>query len=217
MFQLVPTYLALRIAREIYPELDKVVLDMDVPYHVPSRDAFCKYWKEMYGQRGEHLEEREGGRKLARMNGVPLTPTATAYVAYLYRVGLAENIYSFTNVLVHGTSPLFVKVVKDSFVDDMDPEGRILRGTETNLFRSRSRGGRKSRKSKKSKKSKVGGRCAKAGEPSKQCGATGRKVPRICCGEETASCEGFICVEDNYSGGRTRMLSISDPGILVEG
>lgn len=46
----------LRLAREIYPEMDKIIL---IPYHTPSRDAFCEYWKTNYGENGELLKERE--------------------------------------------------------------------------------------------------------------------------------------------------------------
>ena len=93
--------------------MDKVVLDMDMPYHVPSRDAFCRFWREQYGQYGEALEAREGGRKMAISSGIPLAPTATSYVAYLYRTGLADNLYHFTNVLVHGSRPSFVRVKEE--------------------------------------------------------------------------------------------------------
>lgn len=93
--------------------MDKVILDMDMPYHVPSRDAFCRFWREQYGQYGEALEAREGGRKMAISSGVPLAPTATSYVAYLYRTGLADNLYHFTNVLVHGSRPSFVRVKEE--------------------------------------------------------------------------------------------------------
>ena len=89
--------------------MDKVVLDMNIPFHTPSRDAFCQYWREVYGHNGETLQAREGGRKLALSTGVPLTPTATSYVAFLYRSNLADELYHFTNVLVHGSKPLFIR------------------------------------------------------------------------------------------------------------
>lgn len=108
---------ALRLAREIYPEMDKVVLDMNIPIHTPSRDAFCQYWRQTYGHGGETLEVREGGRKLALSTGVPLTPTATSYVAYLYQNALAEKLYHFTNVLVHGSKPLFTRIKNEDVVE----------------------------------------------------------------------------------------------------
>ena len=85
----------LRLAREIYPAMDKIILDMDIPYHTPSRDAFCEYWKANYGRNGEVLKKQ--GR---RLTSAPLAPTATSFVAYLYKIGIAEKVYSFTNVLV---------------------------------------------------------------------------------------------------------------------
>lgn len=96
----------LRLAREIYPAMDKIILDMNIPYHTPSRNAFCKYWKANYGENGELLKNREGGRQL---KNVSLSPTATSFVAYLYKVGMADNVYSFTNVLVR---PIFVICVR---------------------------------------------------------------------------------------------------------
>ena len=103
----------LRLAREIYPEMDKVVLDMNIPLHTPSRDEFCKFWRQKYGHMGETLEVREGGRSMALSTGVPLTPTSTSYVAFLYRNGLADDLYHFTNVLVHGSKPLFSRAMEE--------------------------------------------------------------------------------------------------------
>eukprot|EP00984_Skeletonema_dohrnii_P024647 scaffold13791_cov168-Skeletonema_dohrnii-CCMP3373.AAC.3 len=72
----------IRIAREIYPDLDK-----------------------------------EGGRGLALANSTPIVPTATAYVAFLYRNGLAEHLYHFSNTLRHGSKKLFVRAAKDKNTD----------------------------------------------------------------------------------------------------
>ena len=90
---------------------------MNIPIHTPSRDAFCQYWRLTYGYGGETLEVREGGRKLALSTGVPLTPTATSYVAYLYQNALAEKLYHFTNVLVHGSKPLFTRIKNEDVVE----------------------------------------------------------------------------------------------------
>ena len=99
------------IAHEIYPDLGKVVLDMDLSYHVPSRNAFCKFWTAKYG---EHLALQEGGRGLALANSTPIVPTATAYVAFLYRNGLVEHLYHFSNTLQHGSKKLFVRASRTS-------------------------------------------------------------------------------------------------------
>jgi len=105
----------IRIAREIYPAFDKVVLDMDLPYHVPSRNAFCEFWKAKYGMNGEHLALQEGGRRLALASSTPIVPTATAYVAFLYHNGLAEHLYHFSNTLLHGSKKLFARTVEDKY------------------------------------------------------------------------------------------------------
>ena len=88
---------------------------MDMVYHKPSLNSFCKFWKEMYGQSGEVLISREGGRNLARINETPLTPSATSYVAYLYRIKKADSLYKFANVLIHGSVPVFIR--PDNTVD----------------------------------------------------------------------------------------------------
>ena len=104
---------ALRIAQEIYPDLDKVVLDMNMLYNLQSRDAFCQFWQELYGTNGEVLETREGGGEVALQNQTPITPTATAYVAFLYRTGIADSLYLFTNVLIRGSRQHFLRVLAD--------------------------------------------------------------------------------------------------------
>ena len=88
---------------------------MDMVYHKPSLNSFCKFWKEMYGQSGQVLISRERGRNLARINETPLTPSATSYVAYLYRIKKADSLYKFANVLIHGSVPVFVR--PDNTVD----------------------------------------------------------------------------------------------------
>jgi len=94
------------IAREIYPDLGKVVLDMDLSYHVPSRNAFCKFWTAKYGRVYEGLLSQTARR--------PIVPTATAYVAFLYRNGLVEHLYHFSNTLQHGSKKLFVRASRTS-------------------------------------------------------------------------------------------------------
>ena len=94
------------IAHEIYPDLGKVVLDMDLSYHVPSRNAFCKFWTAKYGRVYEGLLSQTARR--------PIVPTATAYVAFLYRNGLAEHLYHFSNTLQHGSKKLFVRASRTS-------------------------------------------------------------------------------------------------------
>ena len=54
---------------------------------------------------------------MALSTGVPLTPTATSYVAYLYQNALAEKLYHFTNVLVHGSKPLFTRIKNEDVVE----------------------------------------------------------------------------------------------------
>lgn len=177
------------------------------------------------------------------MNGVPLAPTATAYVAYLYRIGLAENIYSFTNVLVHGTSPLFVKFEEDTVMDDMEektpaepifrrglakedgnkwcaPEGQYalecIQAAPNEGWPPECCKGLTCHPN----TAKCEPPCAANGAASKACGAKGN-VPQGCCDIQlsTYGCDGENCAEPfpDYSGGRVRKLSISAPGLLVEG
>ena len=265
-----------------------------MPYHVPSRDAFCKYWKQLYGPNGQILEQREGGRALANANGTPLTPTATAYVAYLYRTGLANNLYHFTNVLVHGSRPHFVKAQQEQAAqaesESSSATPMIQRRTQGQVLRAHHRAQRRiaerrfdqaaiimkenaenpesssavipkvirkairtqrrinerrrnekrrlvkgqesqlmSERPTERKLPKGGGgggggggddpppECAAVGEEAKKCGAKG-KHEDICCGTAICNPDGSgFCVEAPYGGGTIRKLSLSEPGLLVEG
>jgi len=223
----------LRLAREIYPPMDRIVLDMDLLYHVPSRDAFCRYWKSIHGNDAEVLIEREGGRHLAERNGTPLAPTATAYVAYLYRTGLAESLYAFTNVLVYGSKGSFVRVQEDPgyfgfLEDDVSPNTqRHLRQDENleeeELQRTRKLpqgggGGGKGGGGSDGSGGGGGDQCAAAEEEAKDCGAKGN-IPKSCCSDTTCAADGTACQLVNYppGSGGSRRLSISKPGILVVG
>ena len=100
------------IAREIYPDLGKVVLDMDLSYHAPSRNAFCKFWTANMVNNLRYRRVYEG--LLSQTARRPIVPTATAYVAFLYRNGLVEHLYHFSNTLQHGSKKLFVRASRTS-------------------------------------------------------------------------------------------------------
>ncbi len=187
----------IRIAREIYPALDKVVLDMDLPYHVPSRNAFCEFWKAKYGMKGEHLALQEGGRRLALANSTPIVPTATAYVAFLYHNGLAEHLYHFSNTLLHGSRKLFVRAVEDKYTGILVSQTQIA----ANI-------GQEGRKLKG--KPNSDGECAAAG------GLCRGKNSMRCCPSYTCGADKVCLAASPYGGSSDRKLSMSEPGFLVD-
>ena len=191
----------LRLAREIYPSMDKVVLDMNIPYHTVSRNSFCTFWKNTYGEEGQLLYERElasYGRRLTK--DTPLAPTATAYIAYLYKTGIAENIYSFTNVLRHGSRPVFTRVGDEATSSQSLQGRRKLQGVSTRNLSSKICVGGPSDGTEctNNKDCKRGGKC----------NASPTTAPSPA---PTAPCyDGTSVIECR------RRLSISYPGILVE-
>lgn len=104
----------IRLAREILPNLNRVVLDTEMLYHTPSRDAFCKEWKSMNGDFGEILSAKdETGIDSYLEKSTPRGPTATAYLAHLSKTGVVDNLYEFTNKLHYGSKDTFVKIYSD--------------------------------------------------------------------------------------------------------
>lgn len=195
----------IRIAREIYPVLDKVVLDMDLPYHVPSRNAFCEFWKAKYGMNGEHLALQEGGRHRALVSGTPIVPTATAYVAFLYRNGLAEHLYHFSNTLLHGSSKLFVRAVEDKHTAGfLVARERRLKGNPN------SGGGGDPSATPSPTPSPPQEECAAAG------GLCKGKNSLPCCPTYTCGSDKLCAAASPYGGSSDRKLSISEPGLLVD-
>ena len=191
----------IRIAREIYPALDKVVLDMDLPYHVPSRNAFCEFWKAKYGMNGEHLALQEGGRRLALANSTPIVPTATAYVAFLYQNGLAEHLYHFSNTLLHGSRKLFDRAVEDKYTAVLVSQTQIA----ANIGQGRKL---------KGKPTDGGG-----GGGDDECAALGGlckgKGSMPCCPSYTCGADKVCLAASPYGGSSDRKLSMSEPGFLV--
>ncbi len=128
------------LAQRINPKHDKVVLDYDMLYNTKERDAFCKKWKEDYGEEGEDLYKKDK-RALVRKEFIgPKGPTGTAYVAYLMTYG-GDSIYKFTDRSLYGARDNFVKVFSlEEIIDGMTEdqyaeavaEGRLLNETNCN-------------------------------------------------------------------------------------
>lgn len=206
----------IRIAREIYPDLDKVVLDMDLPYHVPSHNAFCEFWKAKYGLNGEHLALQEGGRGRALVNSTPIVPTATAYVAFLYRNGLAEHLYHFSNTLLHGSKKLFVRAVEDKHTGELVSffQKQLDEAAASSDVEDERRLKRKPAPSPTppppSPTPPTNDQCASLGETCKGKGAS------PCCDTYTCGSDKVCISASPYGGGSTRMLRMSEPGFLVD-
>uniref|UniRef100_A0A7S4RRC4 Uncharacterized protein n=1 Tax=Ditylum brightwellii TaxID=49249 RepID=A0A7S4RRC4_9STRA len=98
-----------KLGREIYPNLDKVVLDFEMVFETSTRNEFCKYWKGLYGQNGAKLHKSYG---VVYSPEVPHGPSATSYTAYLYSLGIAESLFEFSDKSRQGSRDIFVKVLE---------------------------------------------------------------------------------------------------------
>jgi len=226
-----------RLARTVYPNLDKVVLDTDMLFHTRIRDVFCDAWKEENGELGEELALKEGGLDAYLIRSVPRGPTATSYVAHLYLTGMAGNMYEFTNRLHYGSKDAFARIHAD-FEEKRHSQilkerqlGTTLRGLGMGVEvpgngppvlnnAGSPPKGKPENVSVKGDPENADG-CAVAGEVSVECGVTGKgSDKKICCKGQNLECStdgSFKCVEvAGYNEGtRKRALKLSEPGILI--
>lgn len=98
---------ALEQAQAFDPEIDEIILDSDLLFHTSHRDKYCELWKEKFGDNGEGLFNKN-----LHQLGVdgPEGPTATSYIAYLSSIGIADDLYEFTDRTLHGALDHFHKV-----------------------------------------------------------------------------------------------------------
>jgi tRNA A-37 threonylcarbamoyl transferase component Bud32 len=80
----------IRRAKKFYEDADKFVFNSDLLFHTLQRDSFCEKWMQT-----SHTKE-EG-------------PTATAFIAYLQSLGIADLHYSFSDRYLHGAFENFVR------------------------------------------------------------------------------------------------------------
>uniref|UniRef100_A0A7S2A676 Uncharacterized protein n=1 Tax=Trieres chinensis TaxID=1514140 RepID=A0A7S2A676_TRICV len=206
---------AVRLAKKIYPQLDKVILDTDMVYHTPSRDSFCDAWKEENGELGEALAQAEGGLASYLDHSTPQGPIATGYVAYLLKIGMADNLYEFTNRLHYGSKDPFVHVHIDA---ERERYGMLMAERRMESPRRRLESST----------------CAVAGELSLDCGASGIGVFQSCCSDLELICgkdgacvnvgtlhlddgktQGHRKTQEGYGVHRKRGLRLSEPGLLI--
>ena len=186
-----------RLARMTFPSLDRVILDTDMLYHTPSRNAFCQAWKAENGDLGEFFAAAEGDHTRFLERSTPRGPTATSYLAHLYKTREADNLYSFSNRLRYGTKDAFVKVHHNA---EIEHHKRLMKGKGINPFN----------------KLRV---CAKEGQFSLECITVplkpGSEFPKSCCDGFTCG-KGNMCIADvNYGEARKRGLQLSEPGLLT--
>jgi len=186
----------LNLGREIYRDLDKIVLDFDMIYQTSARNDFCAFWKTAHGPNGALLSSR---RKFpADLQHILRGPSATSFVAYLYSIGVADTIYAFSDKTMHGSSDVFVKVLEED--EQLNHHLHLKGGSASGNPRDLKR-------------------CASVGEQSKACGSTLKGIPKKCCTDQGLECDftNRVCTSEvQYNTfGRNRRYVVEAPSFLV--
>lgn len=116
----------LGLGQRFHKDAARVFYEWDVPFHVESRNEFCKAWWEMYPWENafyhQHSFKVKSLEKFLSSQGIeaskaldfagPRGPTATEYMSYLIRER-KDKIYKLTNLDVYMHTSPFIKATND--------------------------------------------------------------------------------------------------------
>uniref|UniRef100_A0A7S4SJM4 Uncharacterized protein n=1 Tax=Ditylum brightwellii TaxID=49249 RepID=A0A7S4SJM4_9STRA len=121
------------------PDNDMVIQDFDMLFRTEERNAFCSEWVRRYGEEGERLHTTGMSSSPAEK---PVGPTATSFVSYLLMLGIADNVYFFSDSTIFGG--------RDNFIREYSEEEEMAAASgipvlSSHLLRNRGAGDAKSR------------------------------------------------------------------------
>uniref|UniRef100_A0A7S4VS88 Uncharacterized protein n=1 Tax=Ditylum brightwellii TaxID=49249 RepID=A0A7S4VS88_9STRA len=92
-------------SKQFSPENSMIIQDFDMLFRTEERDAFCSEWVQRYGEEGDRVHTTG----VSTPKEKPLGPTATSYVSYLLMMGLADNLYLFSDSTIFGARDNFLR------------------------------------------------------------------------------------------------------------
>eukprot|EP00591_Stephanopyxis_turris_P007579 CAMPEP_0195515324 /NCGR_PEP_ID=MMETSP0794_2-20130614/6429_1 /TAXON_ID=515487 /ORGANISM="Stephanopyxis turris, Strain CCMP 815" /LENGTH=918 /DNA_ID=CAMNT_0040643727 /DNA_START=275 /DNA_END=3031 /DNA_ORIENTATION=- len=117
------------VAKDFFPNADKVVLDFDMVFKTDLLKDFCSLWKEKFGEVGQTLSYEH-----AISPETSKGPTATSFVAYLYQKNIADQTYLFSDRTLRGAKDRFIKVFhEEEYAKYQDALAEVMHHTSRKM------------------------------------------------------------------------------------